>query len=543
MHGGRRRTLYMSRAFLLHLILSFYERLNVRSTRRALAEVYVANCMGLQFDAIATRLTLSVIPRARVLSSVLLCALERILPESVRQMQREHALYSGTIVRGDCQWEIAQRIVVRDEDAGAFLRPYTALSAWMALDGSSYQPATPLPKEDITNLLSDLDPLVDRVRHDRLAGGLSYEQAVFVAHCTDTHRRHRKKLRSFYSQEYADSAIVVIPASARGPAEQAVLTTEPLIPEITGDPVHNVLEFRRLVSPMAPDSSNFIYDYEDAVWCLSAEEEAVDLTAWPLPVPLATEAVPLLRSAVKTPAAAFKEKLSHNGAGAESLRRFLEQARCADSITWKAEFRSHAPRGVVARVARRCGARLHSTMEHRQFSDRGKFARELKRVLRFYSRQRLRYRKHRGILRDRQALRVRARRRAVTKKLRAHFKRTLSPLKLESLWAWAEVASAMHKAKVPVLSGTNPVEQFLALLQSMLPPQGRKLSLRWFRVLAQIAYFRHNFGIFSKRSLPRWADGDSILGQRLEGITALCEALRGDAEFNHFQDLWEQFEA
>ena len=198
-HGSGRKTLYMSRALLLRLVLSFYERLNVRCTSRALAEVYSANCLGLQLDVITTRTTLGVIPRARILSSVLLRALKQILPRAVRLMQREQAMYSGTIVRGDCQWEIAQRIVIRDEGTATFVRPYTALSAWMAVDGSSYQPATPLPKEDIKNLLSDLDPLVDCVKHDRLAGGLPYEQAVFVAHGTDTRRKHRKQLGSFYT--------------------------------------------------------------------------------------------------------------------------------------------------------------------------------------------------------------------------------------------------------------------------------------------------------------------------------------------------------
>ena len=171
------------------------------------------------------------------------------------------------------------------------------------------------------------------------------------------------------------------------------------------------------------------------------------------------------------------------------------------------------------------------------------FAKALKRVRRWYQRQRKHYRKRRGILRDRQALRVRAVRKAMTKKLRSHFKRTLAPSKLESMWAWAEVARALHKAKVPVLSGTNPVEQFWSFLQGMLPSQARKLSLRWFRVLAQIAYLRHNFCLFSKGSTPRWADGDSILGQRLENLATLCEVLREDTELNHFQDLRGQFES
>ena len=61
---------------------------------------------------------------------------------------------------------------------GVHERPYTALSAWMAVDGSAYQSPNPLPKENITNLLEDLDPVMDRVKEDRLNAGLPFEQAV-----------------------------------------------------------------------------------------------------------------------------------------------------------------------------------------------------------------------------------------------------------------------------------------------------------------------------------------------------------------------------
>ena len=113
-------------------------------------------------------------------------------------MQRIHSVYSGTVVRGDCQWKIARRIVVWSVDNCRHERPLTALSAWMAVDGSAYQSPTPLPKEDIHNLLQDLDPLVDRVKEDRLNAGLSFEQSVFVAHATDVYEKHHRLIEAFY---------------------------------------------------------------------------------------------------------------------------------------------------------------------------------------------------------------------------------------------------------------------------------------------------------------------------------------------------------
>ena len=156
--------------------------------------------------------------------------------------------------------------------------------------------------------------------------------------------------------------------------------------------------------------------------------------------------------------------------------------------------------------------------------------------------QRREWRRRRGPLRDGQEAHVKNSRKVSTKELWGHFKRLLKPLKLEGLWAWAEIATALHTAGVPVLSGTNPVEQFWAGLLHMLPAQGRCLSLRWFRVLAGIAFLRHNHRIFTKGALPSWAEGDSLLGHRLDVFTAMCEVLRADEQqADHLQAVFDPF--
>ena len=131
----------------------------------------------------------------------------------------------------------------------------------------------------------------------------------------------------------------------------------------------------------------------------------------------------------------------------------------------------------------------------------------------------------------------------LTKKLRAHFKRLLKPLKLEGLWAWAEVAHALHRAHIPVLSGTLPVEMFWAGLQSMLPHESTKVTLRWFRILADLATLRHNHRLFSSGALPQWAEEDSILAHRLEAFTSICGWLHeAHQQSDYLQDLFDPFE-
>ena len=486
---------------------------------------------------------MSAIPRPKLLQRAILLALERYLPPVVRRMQRHQAVYSGTIVRGDCQWEIAQRIGVWNADTQKYDRPYTALSGWMAVDGSAYQPCTPLPKEDIQWLLYDLDPLVDRVKADRLAEGLPCDQAVLVAHCTDTHRKHRLRLRAFYERKYAEGGTASVSATPRGPAHGAVCREPPLIPKIAGDEVHCVLEFRRLVSAMAPDATDIIRDYEDAVFRLSAELEPNGEASWRAPRNLGRQGHALLRFGVARTADEFRAEAERCPGALAALKRFLGQANCAESRTWKELFGSHPPRGVVARLSRRCGAALHGTLDFRQYASADAFKKEMRRVRKWYAKRRRGWRRRRGPLRDGQSTHVRSAKCAVTRKVKAHFKRVLKPLKVESLWSWAEVARQIHIAKVPMLRGTNPVEQFWNLLLAMLPPQGTCVTLRWFHVLANLAFLRHNHRLFTTGALPAWTDGDAVLGHRLQAFAAMCEALQTDGtQPPHLQSLFDPFE-
>ena len=181
-------------------------------------------------------------------------------------------------------------------------------------------------------------------------------------------------------------------------------------------------------------------------------------------------------------------------------------------------------------------------MEYRQHETLADFAAEARRVKKWYAHRRREWRRRRGPLRDGQSLHVRGARVVITEKMRGHFKRLFKPLKLEGLWAWAEIARGLHSAGIPVLSGTNPVEQFWYILKSMLPPKGKRVTLRWFCILLDLAFLRHNHRLFTRGALPQWAEGDSLLGQRLEAYTALCSYLHTDGEQpGHLQPIFDPF--
>lgn len=541
--GSTERTqVFMSKAFLLNLVLSFYDRLSIRGTRRALAEQYTANCLGFQLGALGLSL-LNAIPRTKVLRRFILFALEGFLPSVVRRMQRHQSLYSGTIIRGDCQWTLAQRIAVWNQQQKKWQRPYTALSAWMAVDGSAFKPATPLPKEDISNLLRDLEPVVDTVKENRLQAGLPFEQCVLGAHSTDMYRKHRLRIASFYERKYAEGGINAVAPTPRALAAHAVLPASRVLPRVTGDYLHCVLEFRRLVSTTAPDARNIIHDYEDLQSRLSAEKEPVNPMAWLAPAKLRRAAHELLRCGVYEKTADFERALIENAEHATMLRTFLEQPMCSESSTWKKLFGAYPTRGRVVHLAYVCKAHLHETMEYRQYANVEAFKREAKRIPRWYSQQKQQYRRRTGPLRDGQEVHVHESKSVMTNKVKAHFKRLFHPLKLEGLWEWAEVSKALHAAGIPVLSGTLPVEMFWSTLKSMLPPENTRVTLRWWNVLSPLALLRHNYRAFSNGALPQWTEDDSLLTHRLAAFESICSWLHEDHQHrDHLQDLFDHFE-
>ena len=149
----------MTKAWLLQALQTFNETLNARQCRRTLAGQYASNCLGMQIGSRALPLVRS-LPRCDLLRSVLCTALGKYLDQQVRRVQLHLNVYSASVVRGDGNWELAQRITVPKPGGTRKDRPYTCLLAWLGVDGALPQPPTPTNSEDITAILGDLVPLV-----------------------------------------------------------------------------------------------------------------------------------------------------------------------------------------------------------------------------------------------------------------------------------------------------------------------------------------------------------------------------------------------
>lgn len=539
----RNRPIYMTRVFLMELVTLFVRHLNARACRRSLADTYAATCLGFQLGGAGLSLLMAV-PPVDAIRAVVARALENFLPIAVKNMQRHVHVYAGTMMRSDANWEIAHRIFVPGPDGTGKVFPFTALFAWLGVDCALLQPCTPQKKEDITLLLQDLDPLVDEMKEHRISSGLSYTESTVAVHCTDTYGRHRLKLRAFYNRKYADGGASVVTSTPKSDASAAVGDAAASFTTITGDAFHDVIAFRKTVPPTANDARDLIYDYQHMISRLSAKRpvQRPDRVSMPMSLPQAAHA--LLKAAVQQPSSVYGHTLRNDTDGAALLRTFLQQANVDAAATWKELFGSHPPRGVVARIARRSGVSLHSTLAYENYRTLKQFLREARRVRRWYLKGRRLSRRRRGIVRDGPALdQVPGLKRAWSKKSEAHYKRLCKKLRLEGFWAWRDAALALHAAGVPVHSGTVPVERFWACLKQMLPAGSRCMSLRWFNILSSLCFLRYNYMLYNKMSLPTWCDKDNVLAQRLETVIMLTQAIQDadDEAIAHLQPIFDAF--
>ncbi|CAL1171214.1 unnamed protein product [Cladocopium goreaui] len=171
-----------------------------RCHTRALVEQICGNALSLN---VAGRMKefCSAVPKSVSIRSILMAALEDYTKAASREMQRLINVYSGSVIRGDGNQDVAKRITMYDE-AGQKTHPYTVLLAWVTVDGALFQPVTAAETEDWVDLQPDLDAVVTNLKQDRLASGLSLAEAAPVAHATDSFRKQRLLLDAFYKNKY-----------------------------------------------------------------------------------------------------------------------------------------------------------------------------------------------------------------------------------------------------------------------------------------------------------------------------------------------------
>ena len=180
-------------------------------------------------------------------------------------------------------------------------------------------------------------------------------------------------------------------------------------------------------------------------------------------------------------------------------------------------------------------------MGYHGFAELMDFTKAVKELRAWYANGRKSSRRRRGIRRLAKAKpRVQGKRSAITTTVEEHYTRLLQPLRLQGLWKWRQVAHAVQDAGVPLQTGTVAVERWWSSLKQMLPNEARCVSLRWFQVLARLAFLRHNIRHFQAGSTVPWADGDPLLSQRIQFFED-CARMLQHSDDKHCHPIFEKF--
>ena len=525
----------MARRCVLYLIRTFYDLLNLRGCRRNLASLYSNTAWAMRGPAAALYYMLEV-PRNRMLRSVLLHGLGNFLREKVRRLRAMVNVYSGSVIRGDGQWKIARRVVERRSGGrrGPHTRPWNVLLAWVGIDGALLDVPRLSKSECIEDCLKDLDRVVTDLRRDRLEAGLSISEACPVAHATDSYGKHRLQYRAFYKRKFPEISWSVDSNSARGDATGAHrvhFDNRWTVP--TGDPGHDTFGLKRATAIGANDTEDLQHDHAELMSRLSVAPLPSPAIPHPQPEPLESQAArDLLLCAVQRSGKCFKEACIADPVGTAELKNFLGQSRVRECVTWRAVFGvRQVPRGVLARIARRCSVNLHKTSQYHGYESLKHFKAEIRCMVKWYMPGRKLDKRRVGPLRsERQSPRVTGHPTAWSAKVKAHYKRLQKPLRLEGLWRWHKIAMGIIEAGVPMQSGTIPAERFWAGLLEMLPASSHNVSLEWFEILLALCYLRDTYRHFGCRRLPSWCERDALLAGRLDEIVSTVRQVAEKAD-------------
>ncbi len=548
-HEQKRGTVYMTHAFLVHLLSIMYETLNSRDARRRLADVYAANALGLvrrhdreSLSPYSLAWQLQAIPDSAVLRLVMSRGLRHFVKARVQVMKRRQFVYNAQGLRCDGNFKLAIRVVVPKFDKSGkrsrwWSRPYTVVLAFCGTDGSLLQPVTLHKAESWADIQSVLVPLLMEIKRARLEFNLSMEDSMPAFHATDSYGKHRLLAAKCYERCWEELRVKSVAPTPKvdcvsavvAPAAEADVGRRCLI---TGEPFHKVISLRKLISPSSPDARDVILDYTDCINRLSAELPIVEdfggadgQEAWTAQELSDIEAA--LKVAVQELAENFQKYIKSNPGKATVLRKFMKHPMVRSSLVWKRVFGNTPPRGTLARIARRLGCSLDERLGFVNYASVQDFKRECGRVMRWYSKCRKLVRRKCGLNRDPQKAKVlKTRRVAVTVEVKDHFRRANLHLSVAGLWRWRTAALAMHRAGIPMQSGTVSVERLWSGTEYMFPDAGRCIREEWFEFLADVSYMRYNYRHFNHSTLPTWCRNDSLLAERVDLLVSIAKSLQ-----------------
>ena len=527
--GKRHGDVFFTAPFLFEVLQMFYETLNVRQVRRQLVGLYAANTLAESqrlcdrgLGPYSTAWYLTACPGSEGLSALIAKGFSHFLPGRIAAMSKHQHVYNGQGLRFDGNFKLAK--LLRSPR-------HTVVLAFCGVDGSLLQPPVIAETESWDNIEKVLRPLLRDLKAARLEAGCSLIESLPAFFSTDNYAKHRFQAQRVFADIWADMRVVVDANTPRGSARRkSVLPRGHGVPcIIAGDPLHDHINLRKLLSAKNGDANCLRADHMDMMRRLSAAEAPAELDlGGRQPGHLTRRAKVLLRSAVRDVAVKFKQKLAAaRKKRVRAVRGFLSSATVRESPLWEALFGAVPPRGTLARLARLFGCELHPAVEGWAWRSRQEFKEEVGRMRAWYQPGRRTTMRKRGLQRGAVPVQcVACQRTAWAQKVQTHFRRLVKRGRLEGLWHWRLVARGLREAGVPMQTGTVSVERSWAFLLGMLCKALTGLTRDMWELVMGLAFMRHCYRHFNKKCAPAWAREDYLLAERLDSLHAITRSLR-----------------
>ena len=429
--------------FVMELYTRFYESLNARQVRRRVAAIYSGNALAEQLRQrrdgtapYAMSWVLAAIPQSRQLRPIVCKAFAAFVQARVDIMRRRQMAYNAQGLRHDGNFDLAKILSEKVHDCKC-----TVVVAVCGTDGSLTDVPSPLPTEGWPHLRKMFEPLLRDIQTVRLECGHGLEGSMPVFHATDVFEKHARCMRRLYGTVWSGwriSAGACTPQ--RSTSRRKVLLRELVegLCTITGEPMHCIINLRKLVSPQCNDATHLIVGYTEIINRPSMEDGPVfgdDNCCLPV---LDDQARDLLSQSVRLSTHEFAAacKSAKGSVSLSFLKAFIGRAQVRDAEVWLVLFGARPPLGALARIAWRLGVELHPRNKAYGWETKEEFCTEVRRLLAGYKPGRRQTRRRRGIIRGVGSMGqlIKGRTSVITKMARARLRRLISDRKFTGLW-------------------------------------------------------------------------------------------------------------
>ena len=549
----RQKTVYMTVPYLIEILLSFWETFNARAVRRSLVSIVSANALASQlrmerseFAPYNIAFQISATPKSSVLRHIVMKAFCFFIDGVVAAFQVKQFVYNGAGVRHDGNYDISTRVIMpglregrrrygrKRRLRGRRRRCGKVVIAFTGLDGSLLAPPAIAPSEAYPDIDALLAPMLDELKAARLRAGCALEDSIPVFHATDSYRGQRFKLAKTYAAAWPELRVdsVVSTRTARV-KRRRVLPTCPPACRIVGDPQHDIINLAKLLHGRACDKKDLLHDHIDVIHRVSGPAAPAEAKGSQCPeVTLDDVARQVLRNSVLDTLDDFNPMVLASERAVSVVKSFLELPHVQESDQWVAVFGSHPPRGTLARAARRLDASLHPSSTAYRWKSKKAFKREVRRIRKWYKTGKKNWRYFVGIPRSPRAPQkttVRGLAKTWTSKVNLNYKRLLSKIRLQGLFAWSRIAKSMRLADLSLQTGTVSVERIWSAFKAMLPAGARCMRKEWFDLLTALFFLRFNIRHFLAGRMPPWLENYSILSLRIDTIIALAKEVHAES--------------